>query len=139
MQMNIIQLLMVAGIGQIGLVLGSTLVPRLLGWRDELEKVSPMIKQMFWVYAIYIFMTNLSFGLLSVLVPEILSDGTMLAAIVTGFISVYWISRLFIQFFYFDRKNFPSGKHYRLGEAALVVLFVFLSAVYGYAFYVNIR
>jgi hypothetical protein len=38
-----------------------------------------------------------------------------------------------VQFFYFDRTEAPPGNFYKLAEMALVALFVFLTAVYGYA------
>ena len=133
------QFIYLAGIGQIGLVMGSLAIPRLLNWRQELLKIQPLLRQMFWVYAAYIVVINLCFGLISVFDFRELTNGSGLATIIDGFIALYWVSRVFIQFFYFDRANFPSGKWYAAGEAALVALFIFLSAVYGAAFYVNYR
>jgi len=135
--MNINHLLILAGVGQICLVIGSMAIPKILGWRVELAKVNPFLKHIFWVYAIYILLTNFSFGLLSVFAPETLTDGSKLASIVTGFICIYWLSRFLIQFFYFDRTNFPNGFIYKIAEIILVLLFAFLTAVYGYTFYLN--
>jgi hypothetical protein len=135
--MNIHLLLILAGVGQICLVIGSTRIPKILGWRSELDKVNPFLKHIFWVYAIYILLTNFSFGLLSALAPETLTDSSKLASIVTGFICIYWLSRFLIQFFYFERANFPKGNVYKIGEIILVLLFASLTAVYGYTFYLN--
>lgn len=135
--MNIQLLLILAGVGQICLVIGSTAIPKILGWRNELAKVNPFLKHIFWVYAVYILLTNLSFGLLSTFAPATLTDGSKLASMVTGFICLYWLSRILIQFMYFDRTNFPSGLIYTLGEIIMVFLFASLIAVYGYAFYLN--
>jgi hypothetical protein len=135
---NIQQIIRLAGLAQIVLVGGSLAVPRVLKWRTELAKVQPLIKQMFWVYAGYILVINLCFGLISVLDATELTNHTTLAMLVTGFISAYWVSRLLIQFFYFDRTNFPPGGWYIAGEIALVGLFVFLSIVYAYAIYLNV-
>jgi hypothetical protein len=44
-----------------------------------------------------------------------------------------------IQFTYFERGGAPPGRRYRLAEAALVGLFVFLTLVYGTAVFVNLR
>ena len=136
--MDIRVLIILAGIGQICLALGSITIPKILGWKEELQKLSPMLRHIFWVYAAYILVTNLSFGLLSAIAPETLIDNSLLAAIVSGFIALHWVSRLFIQFFYFKRSNFPKGFLYNLGEIALVGLFIFLSAVYLFAFYHNL-
>jgi hypothetical protein len=138
-QHNIKELIRVAGIAQIVLVIGSLAIPKILNWRPELAKVQPLIKQMFWTYAAYILVINLSFGLLSVLDFQELTNGSNLAMLITGFIALYWISRVLIQFFYFDRTNFPAGKWNKLAEVLLVMLFIFLSIVYSLAFYINYR
>ncbi|QEC76236.1 hypothetical protein [Mucilaginibacter ginsenosidivorax] len=134
---SIQQLIWFAGLAQVGLVVGSLAIPRVLNWRPELLKVQPLIKQMFWTYAAYILVINLCFGLLSALAFNDLVNGTRLATLLTGFIAVYWISRVLIQFLYFDRTNFPTGKLHKLAEAVLIILFVFLSVVYSRACYFN--
>ncbi|RVU00668.1 hypothetical protein EOD41_11760 [Mucilaginibacter limnophilus] len=126
-----------AGLAQLALVLGSLAIPKILKWHLELIKVQPLIKQMFWTYAAYILVINLCFALLSIFAFADMLDGSRLATMVCGFIAVYWISRVGIQFFYFNRLHFPTGKWHKLGEAVLVTLFVFLSIVYARAFYFN--
>ena len=132
-------LLRIAGIAQLVLVTGSFAIPRVLNWHNELAKIQPLIKQMFWTYAAYILVINLCFGLLSLFDYKELLNGSTLALLITGFIAVYWISRILIQFFYFDRTNFPAGKWNRLAEFLLVVLFIFLSMVYSLACYSNYK
>ncbi|WP_183574826.1 hypothetical protein HDF18_00215 [Mucilaginibacter sp. X5P1] len=132
-------LLRVAGLAQIALVAGSFAIPKVLNWRNELAKVQPLIKQMFWTYAAYILVINLCFGLLSVFGSKELVNGSVLALLITGFIAIYWISRVLIQFLYFDRTNFPAGKWNKLAEVLLVALFIFLSIVYSLACYINYK
>jgi hypothetical protein len=132
-------LVFLAGVGQIVLALASLAIPRVLRFREETAKLRPLLREMFWTYAGYILGMNLSFGLLSALMPASLLDGSPLAAAVTGFITVYWAARLIIQFVYFDRSDAPAGAHVRLAEAGLVTLFVYLAAVYGSALAANLR
>lgn len=129
---------MLAGIGQIALAVSSPAIPFILKWPAELRKVQPLIKQIFWVYACYILAFNLSFGLVSAFCYADLTNTSNLARLLTGFIAIYWITRVSIQFFHFDRSNFPTGIWHKLGEVLLVSLFIFLSAVYSLAFYFNI-
>lgn len=129
--------LQVGGLAQLLLVAGSLAIPKILKWGSELIKVQLLIKQMFWTYTAYILVINLCFGLLSVFAADALTDGSQLAMLVTGFIAVYWISRVLVQFFYFDRAGFPKGKWHTAGEVGLVALFVFLSLVYSAACYYN--
>ena len=124
-------LLVAAGVGQLILVVASLAIPRVLRWPEDLARLRPLTRQVFWSYAGYIWATNLSFGLVSALAPHWLLDRTPLAGAVCGFIATYWGARVVIQFAYFDRANAPQGLRYTLGEAALVGLFVGLTLVYG--------
>jgi len=132
-------LLFFAGLSQIALSIGSLAIPNVLNWKREFLKINPLIKQMFWTYAAYILFINLSFGLLSVFVYGHLTDGSVLACAISGFIAIYWISRVAIQFCYFDRKSMPTGWINRFLEGILVALFLFLSIVYVVTFYVNFQ
>ena len=97
MQTHLIQqLIRLAGLAQIFLAIGSTTIPHILNWRAELTKVRPLIRQMFWTYAAYILVINSCFGLASAFAFHDLTNGSNLAAMLTGFIAVYWISRLSI-------------------------------------------
>lgn len=126
-----------AGIAQLVLVTGSLLIPGILRWKEELNNVSVLIKQMFWTYAAYILVINLSFGLISVFAFNDLTNGSSLACMICGFVAIYWVSRVLIQFFYFDRKGFPAGIWNKMAEIVLVTLFFLLSIVYCMAFYYN--
>ena len=124
-------LLVAAGIGQLVLAAGSLTLPRILGWRDETAKLRPLTRQVFWTYASYIWVTNVSFGVLSTSSPDWLLDGSPLARAVAGYITAYWGARVMVQLFYFDRSSAPPGALYKLADVALSVLFVFLTAVYA--------
>jgi hypothetical protein len=136
--MHIADWILMAGWGQAAVVIAGLGVPGALNWKDELATLSPLLRQIFWTYAGYILCTNLAFSLASILAAESLSDGSTLAAMVCGFIMTYWFARILIQFFYFDRQSAPKGLKYTLGEVILVVLFVFLTIVYGAATWHNL-
>ncbi len=124
-------ILILAGVGQLVLALGSLAIPLVLGWREHTARLPNLTRQVFWTYAGYIWATNVSFGLLSSLAPSALLDGSPLARWVSGFICLYWGARVVIQFTYFDRSEAPQGAIYTLGEGALVLLFVSLTVIYG--------
>ncbi len=126
-------LLILAGLGQLALALGSLALPRILRWGDDTAKLRPLTRQVFWTYAAYIWVTNICFGVISTFAPDWLLDRTPLARVVAGYITAYWGARVLVQFFYFDRSEAPPGVFYKLAEVALVALFIFLTAVYGYA------
>jgi len=122
-----------AGVGQLLLALGSLAIPAVLGWRADTAKLPALTRQVFWTYAAYIWAINLSFGLVSAWVPQWLLDGSALGRALCAFIALYWITRLLIQFFWFDRSAMRTDLLLRLGEAGLVSLFVYLSLVYAVA------
>jgi hypothetical protein len=125
-------ILVLAGVGQLGLALGSLAVPRVLRWKEDTVKLRPLTRQVFWTYAAYIWATNVGFGLLSSFAPGLLLDRSPLGRVVCGYITAYWAARLLVQFLYFDRSEAPIGAFFKVAEALLVTLFAFLTAVYGY-------
>ena len=51
-------MLIIAGIGQVVLALGSVAIPRVLKWKEEVVKLRPLIRQLFWTYASFILMAK---------------------------------------------------------------------------------
>ena len=136
---NLPYLIRIAGWGQIVLIIGSLGIPRVLGWREKLEGLSILIRQMFWVYSLYIWSTNLCFGLISAFGAHLLLDGSPLAACVCGFIFGYWLLRMIIQWTYFDISELPQSLFNTAARWILEVLFIGLAAVYGGALIWNIQ
>ncbi|MDF1662347.1 MAG: hypothetical protein P1V97_11275 [Planctomycetota bacterium] len=132
-------LLMVAGLSQIALIIGSLAIPKVLGWGEDLKDLKTLLRQMFWTYAGYIWATNLSFGLISLFGPHLLLDHSPLAACVCGFMFLYWFSRVVIQWTYFDISDLPKGLFHTIAKWLLEILFVALTVVYGAALYINLQ
>jgi len=131
--MHLEGLIRTAGIGQLVLAGASLAIPRVLGWKEELARLRPLTRQVFWIYASYILGTNVAFGLLSTVAPGALLDGSALARSVAGFIALYWAVRFALQLFVIDRSDVPRSAPYRLGDLALTLLFAFLATVYALA------
>lgn len=127
-----------AGLGQLALAAASTAIPFLLDWKAQTAPLRPLLRQLLWIYAGYVLGFHVAFGLLSTLAPAWLLDGSGLATAVSGFIATYWGVRLALQFVYLDRSDAPSGRRFRIAEAALVSLFVGLTVTYGAAFAANL-
>ena len=126
-------LILLGGLGQLGIVVVSLSIPKVLGWPKDVAQLKPLTQQVFWTYAGYIWFTNLAFGLISVLAPMSLLDQSFLAAAVSSFITIYWAARIVIQFTYFDRTETPEGLIFKVAEVVLVSLFLFFTATYGYS------
>ncbi|HEX2061969.1 MAG TPA: hypothetical protein VHK90_14605 [Thermoanaerobaculia bacterium] len=131
--------IILAGLSQIAIAATSLLIPRLLGWQEETARLKPLTRQVFWTYATYTFATNLAFGLLSTFAPDLLLDGSRLAAIVSAFICLYWAARVTLQFTYYDRTVAAARGMFRYAEVVYVSGFAYLVVVYGLAAAHNLR
>jgi len=128
------KIVFLSGIGHFVLALGSLGVPFAMQWNVHLRPVNRLIGQLFWNYAAYILAIHLWFGFICVFGAPELVNHSFLARSITLFIGIYWLGRLLVQFFYFDRSSVPKGPWYTLGEIALVTLFVTFTVVYFTAF-----
>ena len=126
-----------SGIAHFALCLGSLYVPIALRWHFHLSTLQALLRQMFWTYATYILVTNLSFGIVSVLGSDELLNGSFLAKSITLFIGIYWLARILVQFFLLDKSEAPEGLLYTIGEILLVGLFGLFAVTYLVAFAVN--
>ncbi|TXH29962.1 MAG: hypothetical protein E6Q96_02600 [Cyclobacteriaceae bacterium] len=126
-------LIVISGIGHICLAMGSLAIPKMLNWHAALKNVPTLIRQIFWTYAGYILSINIFFGVISILFVDELLSGSGLANALLILIALYWLSRITIQFVYFDKTGVPAGFWYRAGEIILVGLFVMFTLVYGIA------
>ena len=126
-----------SGIGHLLLSICSLILPKLLHWKEELQHLQPLLRQMFWTYAGYILVINFCFGVVSVIGAGELLDKSFLAKSVNLFIGLYWFARVLIQFLYFDKSNAPKGLVFTLGEIGLVALFILFTLVYLTAFAFN--
>lgn len=127
-----------AGVAHFAVVAASLYVPRALGWREDVAKLKPINRQIFYTYAGYILTINLLFGLIATFGAPWLVERTPLAACVTGFIAAYWGVRVLLQFVYYDRKSTPKGLKYTVGEAVFVTLFAVLTVVFSYVTWFNL-
>ncbi|MCD9017110.1 hypothetical protein [Parachryseolinea silvisoli] len=130
----LVKLIFWAGIGHFILCLSSLFVPKALQWREHLKNLQPLLRQMFWTYAGYILVINFCFGIVSVGGGNELVGHSFLAKSMTLFIALYWLTRIGIQFLYFDRSQAPKGFIYTLGEIGLVSMFASFTVIYFLAF-----
>jgi len=128
-----------AGVGQLILVAASAVIPRCLDWKGPLAVLPLLMRQLFWTYAAYILGMHLFFGLISVIGTHLLLDKTPQAAILCGLMMTWWLVRIGLQFFCFDRKGIPQTRFNILAEVLLVSLFLSLTIIYGLALFTNLN
>ena len=126
------QLIVGAGAAQLGVLIASALVPIRLNWREDLQWLSRLHRQMYWVYAGYVVLSIVAFALLSLFNARELAGGGPLARGVCGYIAVFWGVRVALQGV-FDVREHLTAWWLTLGYLALTVLFAGFTAVYALA------
>jgi hypothetical protein len=126
-------LLRFGGLVQLAILTASALVPGALDWRRQLQPLDKLLRQLIWVHGGFIVLVITGFGLLSLLLPGPLADGSPLARGISGLIALFWLARLAIQFFVFDARPYLRNSWLRCGYYGLTVSFAYLAGVFGWA------
>ncbi len=113
------------------ILIASAMVPRVLDWRTHLAPLHPFLRRLFWVYGVFIVMTIVGMGGVSVLCTRELVAGSALGRGVCGFIAVFWLARLAVQFFVFDAREFLTTWWLKAGYHALTLGFIALPVPYA--------
>ena len=132
MKLNPVPLLKFAGISHLGLLAAGGLMPRVLGLRQHIESLPPIIQNLFWVYYSFIAFCLVSFGLLSFLLAPALASGSALARAVCGFLAAFWTIRLAAAWFVFDLNPYLTSFARTAGYHTINVVFLLLPVIYLY-------
>ena len=122
--------LWLAAAGHFTLLAVSVQVPARLGWRTDLAKLTRFNRRFVWVAGGYIVFTYLAFGVLTLALHDEMLRGDRSAVGLAAFIGLYWLIRLVIDATAFRAAPWPPGRLFRLGHAALVMLFGYFATVY---------
>jgi hypothetical protein len=129
--MNILRLcLLAAGMIQVAIVLANFYLPGKLGYHENLARVAPIIRQVFFVHACYIVGIVLLFAIVTFGFAGELASGHGLGRFLAAAICVFWLCRVPLQVFYYDSSLRRAN---RLGDAAMICALAFLAATYGAA------
>jgi hypothetical protein len=132
MQTMLGSLLFVAGIAQLAVLIASALVPFRLNWRVELQCLSGLHRQMYWVYGGYIVLSIAAFAALSIFNSRELASGSALARGFCAYVAVFWGIRVALQAV-FDVKDHLTTWWLKAGYSVLTLLFAALTIVYSWA------
>ena len=126
------QLIFIGGIAQLCVLIASAMVPFQLKWKTEFQSLPRLHRQMYWVYGGYIVLSIAAFGLISLFNAEALASGTRLARSFCLYVALFWGIRLILQAV-LDVKAHLTAWWLRLGYHGLTVLFLYFTAIYGWA------
>ena len=125
---NMVPFLWIAGGVHLAIAALTFWLPGILNYRENLAKLSPMVRQIFIVHSIYIALVLLAFSALCFFFAPQLASGAPLGRSISAFLAVFWLLRVGLQFGYYDREM--RAKH-RLGDIAYTLAVSSLGIVFA--------
>ena len=126
----LMQFLRIAAIVQIAIAGANFFLPRKLNYKENLERVAPIIRQVFVVHSVYIVGVVLLFAAVTLGFAGELAGGRGLGRFLAASMAVFWLFRAPVQLLYYDASLRRSN---RIGDVAFTVAAVFLAMTYGAA------
>lgn len=130
---QLIPFIKAAGVVQLVIAAANFVIPRKLAYAESLARVTPIVRQVFIVHAVYIVGMLVAFGgLCWGFAPE-LAGGSGLGCWTSGFLAVFWGARVFVQAFYYDAelKRQNRAAHVFFLSAFVYLALVFTAAALG--------
>lgn len=114
-----------AGVVLLGIASANFFAPRMLAYGPNLARVSPIVRQIFWVHAVYVVLGLVVVAGLCLFLPATL-PGSYLAACLALLAAL----RLGIQLFVYDRAERRAR---RAADVVFLVAFAYLTVAFGAA------
>jgi len=127
---TLIPWLWVAGGMQLVIIAANFVVPKKISCRENLARVSPMIRSVFIVHWIYIVLVLGIFASLSFWFAPELAGASRLGRYLSAAIAIFWLLRVPIQLFLYDPE---VRRQNRFGDVFFLFLFTYLGVVFGVA------
>jgi hypothetical protein len=126
--------LWLAGFVQVAIAFANVFLPKKLNYRDNLSRVSPIIRQVFVVHSVYIVGVVLLFAAVTFGFAGELASGRGLGRFLAAAMALFWMCRAPVQLLYYDSSLRRTN---RLGDLAFITAALFLAATYGAAAFVS--
>ena len=127
---TLIPWLWAAGAVQLIILAANFVLPQKLRCREDLTRVSPMIRAIFIVHWGYIVLILGVFASLSLCFAPDLAGATRLGRFLSAVMAIFWLLRVPIQLFFYDPQ---IRKENRLGDVIFLFAFSYLGTVFGIA------
>jgi hypothetical protein len=129
-EMPVVAALWIAALVQLAIALANFSLPRKLQYRENLDRVAPIIRQVFIVHSGYIVGVVTLFAALTFGFASELASGRGLGRFLAASLSLFWFCRIPLQLFYYDPDVRRAN---RTGDVAMTVALVFIASTYAWA------
>src|ERR1017187_1414567 len=119
-----------AGIVQWVIASANLFIPAKLGYGENLEKVSTIVRQIFIVHAVYVVGVLIGLGALSLWFAPELASGPGLGRFLSLLMAAFWLPRIVVQLGYYDNR---VKKQHRVSHWFFTLLFIYLGVVFTLA------
>jgi hypothetical protein len=120
---NLTPWLRLAAAAQLGIALLNLALPRIMRWRDELNRLPLLIREVFHVHAWFISLTLTIFAVMTWRFASEMTTHAVCRWLAAG-IGLFWTLRTVVQVGYY------SGSHWR-GQPGRTAIHVLLLLIYG--------
>tara|TARA_B100001115_G_scaffold103310_1_gene76195 strand:+ start:3878 stop:4303 length:426 start_codon:yes stop_codon:yes gene_type:complete len=133
------ELIMAGGIGQIFTALIYPWIRhKVFNWYEDVKQLKPLNQEIAKTYGRYIVGLNFGFGLIALMLPISLQNGSPLALAITGLIAAYWVGKVATQFAYYPMYQIPQKTLFKLGSYFMNGLFGYFAILYSWLFINNL-
>lgn len=115
-----------------------TLRHKVFDWYNDVKQLKPLNQEIAKTYGRYIQSLNFSFGLIAILIPNDLRNGSYLAIAITCLIAAYWVGKVATQIVYYPMYQIPQKPIFVLGSYFMNFLFTLFAVVYTWLLIYNI-
>ncbi|WP_193213015.1 hypothetical protein [Luteolibacter marinus] len=123
--------LQLGGWSLVVLCIASLWIPKMLGWREKVAGLTPLMREVWWTYSCYIWGSHVFFAVLALGFPDWLTGRSPAAAAMSGFMLLWWSVRLWLQFFGYDLAEVATTPANRIAKHLLTLLFLSLVTLYS--------
>lgn len=125
---TMVPFLWIAGAVHLAIAVSNFWVPGILHYRENLAKVSPIVRQVFIVHSVYMVLVLLGFSALCFFFAPELVSGAPLGRFLSAFLAVFWLLRIVLQLTFYDPE---VRAKYRLGDIAYTLAVSCLGLVFA--------
>jgi hypothetical protein len=126
----IIPFIWTAGVLHLLIASSNFFAARILDYRGNLARVTPIVRDIFWVQKLYIEFVLAAFALVCFLYAADLAGQTALGRFFSGFLALFWGLRFLIQLFFY---NVAIRRQHSVIDATFLLAQVYLTGVFTVA------
>jgi hypothetical protein len=108
-------------------------------WREEFARVSLLNRQLFYVHTFFVALVVFLVGALCLFGTRGLVERTFAGACLSGALCLFWACRLVCQFFVYSSELWRGKRFETFMHWLFALAWTYYSAVFGWAFWEQIR